>query len=123
MVVVVVLVVSGGAHCPSPRQASQQLLTPMPTQCDPPGPLRHCSGRRILHEVLPYRLVLQQGHTPTGFPHVDRLAHLSTVLRHVRSSRNATISSLVTFFAQRRYALRLMALAQSQFASIAARVF
>jgi hypothetical protein len=68
-------------------------------------------------------LVLQQGHTPTGFPHVDRLAHLSTVLRHVRSSRNATISSLATFFAQRRYALRLMALAQSQFASIAARVF
>jgi len=100
-VVVLVDVVSGGAHWPSPRQASQQLLTPTPTQCEPPDPLRHCPGTFTLQDVLPKRLVLQHGHWPTGLPQVDRLAHLSTVLRHSRASRNARISLLMTVFTQR----------------------
>jgi hypothetical protein len=84
-------------------QASQQ-LEKIPTHAEPPFGALHCAASLFVEQrVLPFLFVLQHVTKPSGFPHVERAAHLTTEPLQFFGSRLASARSLTTSFAQRTY--------------------
>jgi hypothetical protein len=118
--VVVVVVLSGGAHAPF-AQASQQLGWSLTQALPPGGGVQVPALLRMPHLRSPPAFVPQQATAPAR-PQIERTAQRTTALRHCRRSCLAATASFATVATQCTYCAWRSADPQSHRSAAAERV-